>query len=478
MQNVKFLRILKHIALLICIALISFLPSLHFMPKEIIWFHDGQRLLEIIILCIVLLYSTFNKNFGEPIILIEYWLVYAFTALIVLSILSSLLAISPRHAFIEATIFVGLSYLALIIATSYRMNSEVFIKRLVYIAWGSILLYMVSFYVGYTTATIVKKPLVWPLPFTGFSNIRSFNQYQLWAIGLLCLPLLAFELKPKVRNWLYVALTFWWVLLFYSASRGVLIAWLLGITVTALIYKKLAWPFIRIQLINILSGLFTYFALFTVIPKLNGSTLVTGTVLRETANDRIDLWHKALTLAIEYPWLGVGPMHYAWHNTTSAHPHNSILQLAAEFGIPATLIILSIAGFGIYAWLIKFNSLQLVKENLVNKNFSIILIFTITTNAIYSLVDGVIVMPISQVMMFATIGLMVGHYAYTNPSYTKKSHTLSHGKFNLLAFFALLTLVTLAWSTFPEIAQGLSGHEKGFSTGQSAIGPRLWREVN
>ena len=478
MISTRMSFLFQSLALLTCITLITFLPSLHFMPKSIIWFHDGQRLLEIIILNFVLLSSAFIPDEKRLIGTTRSSIRYAIFTLVVLAYLSASLSDSPRHGVVEVSIFTGLFYLALMIARLYGENKEVFIKRLIYVIWVGILLYLVSFYVGYITAVIFKKPLQWPLPFTGFSNIRSFNQYQLWSLGLITLPLLAFDLNNSIRRWLYIALTFWWVLLLYSSSRGVLIAWLIGASITLLIYRKLAWPLIRIHLINMATGVCVYILLFKLIPKLNESTLVTGTVIRETISDRTDLWYKAFTLAIDSPWLGVGPMHYAWNSSTYAHPHNSVLQLAAEFGIAATLTILTIAGYGLYSWLKKFNISQLTADSALDKNIAVILFFTITTNAIYSLVDGVIVMPISQVMMFTSIGLLLGHYVSNNSHNLKKDSSLARGKFNFIAIFALVTLFALAWSTFPEIAQGLSGHEKGFSTGQPAIGPRLWREVN
>lgn len=477
MSRISPTVVFQTLALLACIVLVAVLPSLHFMPKVIIWFHDGQRLLEIVILSLVLLHSIFNTCNNSSFNIFNQKTCYAFVVLIILAVLSSLLAASPRHAFIEVSVFVGLFYLAIMIARLYSDQKEVLIKRIAYVLWVGLLLYLVSFYVGYATAVIVKKPLQWPLPFTGFSNIRAFNQYQLWSLGLITLPLLTFELSNNVRRWLYIALTFWWVLLFYSASRGALIAWLIGTIITAVIYKKLAWPLIRIHLINLVSGYFTYVLLFEIIPKLNESTLVTGTILRETTSDRMDLWHKAFTLAMEAPWLGVGPMHYAWYSTTNAHPHNSVLQLAAEFGMPATLIVLATTGYGAVAWLKQFNIHRLGVASAFDKNLTVILLFTIVTNALYSLVDGVIVMPISQIMMFVMIGLLVGHYAKNNMPNLINIHSSATTKFKLIALFALLTLIILVWSTLPEITQGLSGDVKGFSTGQPAIGPRLWREV-
>lgn len=477
MLNTHLRSPLAALAILVFVALITFLPSLHFMPKVIIWFMDGQRLLELLLLSLILLEAAFiglKKNSNTVIYQlhpINNKLHYAFLTLLALVTISVCLAQSPRHAVIEISTFAGLSYLALFVARLYVENKQAFIKNIIYAIWTGIVLYMVSFYVGYITACIFKTPLNWPQPFTGFSNVRSFNQYQLWTLGLICLPLLAFNLKKHTYLWLNLALIFWWVLLFYSASRGVLIAWLAGMLITAITYQKIAWPFLRLQFINMLLGYCSYYLLFKVMPNLLQSSLVTGTIIRETINDRFELWELALTLVKSSPWFGVGPMHYAWYSNTNGHPHDSVLQLSSEWGLPATFIILTIAGYGIYCWLKRFNINSLKTKAKLDANLAIILFFTVFTNAIYSLVDGVIVMPISQVLMFTIIGLMIGLY------YTYGDLTITKNRSRFRPIFAGFVVIALVWSTFPEIYQGLSGNEKGFSIGHPAIGPRFWKEI-
>ena len=458
------------LVLLVYVALITFLPSVQFMPKYIIWFNDRQRLLELLLLSLVLLDGVFIGFNRAILIPVNHKLRKAFFLLLTLASISALLAQSPKHAVIEVSVFAALSYLALFVARLYHENKEVFTKRITYALWASILLYMVSFYTGYVTATIFKTPLHWPFPFTGFSNIRSFNQYQLWTLGLICLPLLTFEIKKNNRFCLHLALTCWWVLLFYSASRGVLIAWLAGMLLTAFIYRKLAWPFLRLQFINIATGYSSYYILFKIVPALHQSTLITGTIIRDTANDRIALWDKALILIRDFPLFGVGPMHYAWHNSTNGHPHNSLLQLAAEWGLPATLVMLAIIGYGISCWLKRFNVNKPQVQPKLDCNLAILLFFTLIANAAYSLVDGVIVSPISQVLMFTMIGLMIGQYTYGH-------FTITENKYRLRSIFAGFLFAAMVWSTLPEIVQGLSGNEKGFSMGYAAAGPRFWHET-
>jgi putative inorganic carbon (hco3(-)) transporter len=473
--NIKPAHILQCLALLCFVALITFLPSVQFMPKSIIWFNDRQRLLELLLLSLVLLDSIFSGLIvKKDLLVIPKSLRHAFFALLLLACISAYLAQSTRHAIIEISVFAGLCYLSLFVAHLYHNNKRKFIQQITFALWASIVLYMLSFYTGYITATIFKTPLQWPFPFTGFSNIRSFNQYQLWTLGLVCLPLLAFNLKKNARIILYFALVAWWVLLFYSASRGVLVAWLAGILLTAAIYKKSAWPFLRLQFINITLGYCSYYLLFNVIPAANESTLVTGTITRGTTYDRIGLWQQAIILIRESPIFGVGPMHYAWYIPTNGHPHNSVLQLAAEWGLPATLIILSIAGYGIYCWLKKFNVGKLQVANKLDSNLAILLFFTIITNAAYSLVDGVIVTPISQVLMFTMIGLMIGFYYDGQLTANNK---LIKKQYQFRPTFAAIVLAAMVWSTLPELVKGLSGNEKGFSMGYTAAGPRFWHET-
>lgn len=475
MPRLNPLIALQTLILCVYVALITFLPSFDFMPKSIVFYHDKQRLLEVVLLGLVLLDGALIGQKNHISIPVNNKMHFAFYLLFAFTSVSVFFAKSPRHAVIEVSVFAGLAYLTFFVVRLYNENKEIFIKQLTYAIWASLLLYIVGFYVGYITACVFRTPLAWPKPFLGFSNIRSFNQYQLWTLGIICLPLLAFELKNNTRRILHIALAGWLVLLFYSASRGVLVAWFLGMFVTTLVYRRLAWPFLRLQLISMITGFFGYVILFKVLPAFLSLELVTGTILRDSINDRIGIWNEALVLVKSFPWFGVGPMHFAWYSTSVGHPHNSVLQLAAEWGLPATLIILTVAGYGITCWQKQFNANKLSSYSKLDNNLAIILFFTIFTNAAYSLVDGVIVMPISQVLMFTMIGLTIGQYANLRLSEIK--HDAFNNKKRIRHIFAAITLVALVWSTLPELVRGLSGNVKGFSMGYVAEGPRFWREI-
>lgn len=494
MQRISLSAITQTLVILAFIALIIFSPSFHFI--NYIDFHDCQRVIQLILLGLVLIDATllgFNKTGQMP---VNNKIRLGFFALLALGVASSVHSIEPRYAAIEVTVFAALCYLALFVVRLYRENSEAFTKQLTYTLWASIVLYMVSFYTGYITAMAVHKPLAWPYPFYGFSNIRLFQQYQLWGLGLICLPLLAFDLKKKVRLWLQFGLILWWVLLFYAASRGVTLGWIVAMFATAIIYKKLAWPFLRIQLISAFAGLCAYQVLIKLIPNWIASTATTvvtgaatssmivtgsGTIFRDTTYDRLDLWKVAYVMIKNFPSLGVGPMHFYFYNPFGTHPHNSVLQIAAEWGLPATLIMLTILGYGFYCWMKKFNVNQLQTTTKLNGNLAIILFFTIIASGAYSLVEGVIVMPISQVLMFTMIGLMIGQY--TEKTWLVPNTELARGKLRFRPFFAGIVLVLLALSTWPELERGLSSadrvmadNERAFSMAPDTINPRIWMQ--
>ena len=220
---------------------------------------------------------------------------YAIYLLIALRCVSAFLSVAPACFVMEISSFVGLFYVCLLTAVlsrEYRLNA--FAQWLVYAISLGAVFYMVGFYTGYLASFIENNPLHGYEFFLGFSNVRAFNQYQLWTLSLLYLPLLGFNIERKsIRRWLLVVLTGWWVLLFASASRGVLLAWLLAMLVTAWFYRQIAWPLLRLQLTTFISGLLCYGLLFYLLPFfLKGGVFATA-VFRYEREDGIGLWKQA-----------------------------------------------------------------------------------------------------------------------------------------------------------------------------------------
>jgi putative inorganic carbon (HCO3(-)) transporter len=470
---VKVIRLLALMIILVCITLaVSFSFLINFYP------YDDKRVIESILLVCTLVWILLGglkqyQNWPNWPISLKACI---FT-LLSFAVISSFLAASPRHAFLELSLFIGLFYLSVLICSSWHEQSNKLLLLLISsIAVGAVL-YMIGFYTGYLASFLEAIPLEWPEPFFMFSNVRAFNQYQLWTLGLLCLPLLvSVGLKNNHKLWIFAGLSKWWVLLFASGSRGVLAAWLLSMLVTWWVYRRFARSFLVLQIKCCAIGFATYLLLFVWLPKFNqgGGSVITTTVLRAETSDRLGLWRLAGAMIEAHPWLGVGPMHYAWYpNPLAAHPHNSLIQLACEFGLPATGLIVFILGYGIYRWWQRFNVTTLSALPERDGQLAIVLFFTVVAEAIYSLVDGVIVMPLSQVMMAVVLGLMMGLYQQNQTTLPVSPIVdLSH------RLLAGVTLVVLVWAVLPELIPRILGDYDQVPVGNhyQIMAPRFWQE--
>lgn len=463
-------RLPKLLAIALFVLLVTL--SLNFSLLPNLAGYDDKRVIELLIISTALLWTILGGMNTAP--ASQKWdtkIRYGSYLLLVLAGGSALLSASPRHAVLEICLFAGLFYVCQLATTLWYEYRLKLTQWLVYAILLGAVFYMVGFYTGYLASFIEAIPLIWPEPFLGFSNVRAFNQYQLWTLALLCLPLLAFNLKrASLRRWLFGIISSWWVLIFASASRGVLLAWLIAMLITAGYYRQLAWPLLRLQLTTFVTGLTFYGLLFHLLPSFFVGGVLPSTVLREATNDRISLWKQAWSMIQTHPWLGVGPMHCSWYpNTIAAHPHNSLLQLAAEWGIPATLLILALATYGVFCWLKRINAKTLQSAN--NRHLAVILFFTLVANACYSLVDGVIVMPLSQVMMAVVVGLMLGLYGDSN----KQANDVGRN-YLIHRFFAGAVLVAMVWAVLPELLPRLLGNELMIPKGYQTTGPRFWQD--
>ena len=98
-------------------------------------------------------------------------------------------------------------------------------------------------------------------------------------------------------------------------------------------------------------------------------------------------------------------MHYAHQpNLLAAHPHNSVAQWAAEWGVPVTVI-----AFGTVAALLARAAKQVLHATTVSNTTIVLAVAGLATLAgvIDSLVSGTLVMPVSETWWFIAFGCML-----------------------------------------------------------------------
>jgi len=438
---------------------------------------DNKRITELVLICItLLLFFTACKHKKNNLFFnISSYQKNSLSSIAVLLFLSSLLATDQAYAFLETSLYLGLFFLCLFLAKIAKEKPH-HIQIFFYITLAtSALLYQTNFFSAFLASFIENIPLQWPEPFSGFSNVRFFNQFQIWSISLLALPLLIYPtLDKRLLTFLKFIAVGWAILLFASDSRGAIASVFIAMILTLCIFKNHAKPFLKLNSLILLTGAIAYVLLFKLAPFLLGNQVTMGWQSIEQlshSSGRIALWQIAIQYIIDNPWLGIGPMHYAYYpGPTNAHPHNSFLQWACEMGIPSTLLVISLIFTGLYSWVKKFYKLTKTETLYVPSHLWIGLFCTLCSGLIYSLVSGVIVMPLSQIMMVLIIGWMLG--IYFQDQETKPASQLQHISFMLLAG---VTLITLTYTVLPSLLPRLNSYTDLPYQDYPIIAPRFWQ---
>jgi O-antigen ligase len=180
-------------------------------------------------------------------------------------------------------------------------------------------------------------------------------------------------------------------------------------------------------------------------------------------NLRDVLWAKCIEYIASAPLLGIGPMQFAanQHNQF-AHPHNWLLQVAAEWGIPAA-VLLCAAGYLIW---------QTSKQELVARPsdgaVDVLLLGSLVA-LFYGLLDGNYVMPISQTAVALTFGALLGVKA------AGQRHSAMVGRSAPLFTVLVLSSATLgAMTLFTATCQSKTVEQLIQLQGFENLAPRFW----
>lgn len=401
----------------------------------------------------------------------------------VLGICSAVLAFAPRFALFEVANFFLLYVLASAAASEIARNGQpsfsFAVRGLAFACAPYVLLFIVA-YVGGRTLGI---PLGRDDFTTNFSNFRFFNHTQTSTLPLLILLCCLTPKASKLRwLWLFVT-TYWWMALFATAGRGTLLGIAAGCVAVALLARKRAWPYLRAVILTGMFGGLAYFLFLAVVPALIGAQGMSSlsVAVARTATDptsgRWPLWHLALDLIAAHPWLGVGPMHFAHYNVTpnlAAHPHNWVLQIAAEWGVPALLCLLIAVASGVRG-LLRAGA-RIGRDDATNQAvFSALLVGAVAI-LIDGLVSGIFVMPQSQLAVALYLGCAIGWQRSVIPATPIAAPSGARRLAGAACIVAAVAgVVAGAW---PEALAKLRNEE--LTPAQQALNagdqwPRLWR---
>jgi len=319
--------------------------------------HDGQRLAQLVFFLLMVVLLAMLPGLRRQSLLAWAGLPAAVRIALGLAfglgLCSALLASLPRWALLDWGLH-GLWLVTAMAVAGQSRDPATGLNRLLVMAFlalatayatSSFAVYLASLLVGpnYGVGFNVREL------YTGFSNLRFFGQVETMLLPFLLLPAMWWG-RSRVRLvllWLVPA--YWWMLAVGSGTRGTWVALLVGILAAVLFGGAAGRIWLRWQAGGLLAGLACYAVLILGIPLL----VDVPTTFMHRADDilslsrREDLWSASVMLALQHPVLGVGPMQFALHATeVGAHPHNAVLQWAAEWGLPAALAFTLVFAYG------------------------------------------------------------------------------------------------------------------------------------
>lgn len=311
--------------------------------------HDQQRCIELAVLGLGLAASLLTGQLARALQAVPLMLRAAGAAFLALGVCATIGTVSLAHALSEWAMFVMLGLSAILAADEFASSDALERHRLLQIVGAICALYSLRVMLVYAAALAAHTQIEFQDLSAGFSNIRFFNHAQTALLPLLVLLVAASAPASWMRRVAFLVAAYWWSLVFFTESRATMLALAAGAVVAWLLRGRQARPILAALAATALAGAVLYLLLYFVIPVAAGLEAygLSGDMLgRSTSNPisgRQFLWKRAAELIVRHPLLGVGPQHFAHYGAdlhTGAHPHDWLLQIAAEWGLPALLCVL------------------------------------------------------------------------------------------------------------------------------------------
>jgi hypothetical protein len=423
---------------------------------ELSW-HDSQRLAQIVFLALVSV-GVFVSASARPTLeiwtLLPRWIRFAVGVALTLGLASGFLAMYPRWAWLEWSHQVLVGVLTIAVAAECRLPNAARDQSLILVFYAVALISTVKAVAVYFSMLIAGPDygMVFTVEdlFTGFSNIRFFGHVQTMLLPFIVLPVLWWGRTPALRALLFMVPVLWWMLTIASGTRGSWVGLLIGVVAAVAFGGRTGVQWLRWQIGALIGGAVCYVVFILWVPGL----FAQPTALMHRGADIISLrgrdviWQICQELIAQYPWLGIGPMHYANRlSDLAAHPHNMVLQLMVEWGIPAALLLSIVFAFGGLAYARHIRRLTALHVPDRNSMMMVALLAAITGAAAQAMVDGNVVMPVSQILLALLCGWAMGSALSAAPAIPASVRRSG------VAFkcFVLIAASGLAYGVAPEL---------------------------
>ena len=441
------------------------------------WFgltwHDQQRIGQVLLFSLVAAAMPFWRCFlpslwpwsGKPV----RWL----GVILGLGILSSLLARFPVWALTEVALMVMCAALAWTVAmlrVRFPLAMDLVLLATIVFLCSALSL---KFLIGYLSVVTCGFGILSPrLLLEGFSNVRFYGQFQALTLPILIWPLLAGGSLWRWRRAAGLLCAVWWAQAILAGSRGIWLGMAAALMVMAATGKAgRTWARGQMKLAAV--GFLLFFLWLTVIPAWLGIQVQNHPADRDllSLRGRSVLWTRAVRMIYQHPFLGAGPMHFADMPALDyCHPHQSVLQWGAEWGVPSGLILL-----GLLAGAARSTGRVLratASSDRAEDWLRVCVAGSLVASAAQSMVDGVLVMPYTMLWLSILSGWLLGlHPAPTVSVFAPSRLGAAAGGGIVLVSTLLLLMVVV------RDAPGLEQRNQEFyQIYPTVLRPRFWTQ--
>ncbi|UCV22126.1 O-antigen ligase family protein [Ferribacterium limneticum] len=369
---------------------------------DLTW-HDQQRLGQIAI-SVLSFAGVFLLRYPRVVVVNPVWL-WPAVSVLVIGALSAAFASHPWWAATEVALLVaciGISAFVFRLMREYGDRADLVLGSILRLLLaGMVFQFYVSFVSALAHAELFFSP--WSLLY-GFSNVRFEGQFLTIAVpllgGTLCMPKDSSVRYPRRLDFfLMLSLA---SMVFVAGTRGTIAAWL-AVSIMFWGLKEGARNTAKRMFLVMALGFVLAWLVLQTVSWVTGQPAdyrfageqVFGLSAREI------LWQHAWAKIVEFPWFGVGPMHFAsLGNPVGSHPHQSLLQIASEWGLPVFFMIMATVA----VWLFKVFAEVRSGDAKMGAGLRWVLLFAVLSSMVQSMVDGVLVMPYPQLWLAITVG--------------------------------------------------------------------------
>lgn len=436
--------------------------------------HDQQRIEQIILLYLLTLGSFFIWRVEVADIWGRFprWVSLSLVLGLGLGLVSVLSAEYPRYAGLEWASLTLLAWCAVVLGGQSlgegvafdRWATRAIVLAAIFISLKTMIIYWVAL-----SADIFDIRKLFSL---SFNSPRFFGQAASMLLPILAYPLLTGRLTRPKAGATFLLLAVWWMLAIASGTRGTWLAMLTAAGILALVSWRASQSWLRVQTVACLVGLGLFAVFILWLPEIaQQHGMISENRLRNitSLSKREEIWALAWQQMRDHPWLGIGPMHLAAiKNSVAAHPHNALLQLGAEWGLLATLALVTPLIYAMGALLSRIRK----QHNDSNDPLLVCLGASLLAATTQSMVDGVIVMPYSQTLLVFVCGWTVG--AYFRAQETAETPDFSRVKWYAIYLVPIFALGLMAWGIFPEILNREEITRQLLNSGVTYFYPRYW----